>query len=308
MAITLLVFAVLLIALALWLFGRAREVETRDAAITRIRSADAALGEGDAALPTAREIDNPLMRWCVQLLWRAGTEASSQTILRGLLLLAVLAALLLLIAGPIFGGMAAAGGLVLLWGVLAQRAARRRSLIVEQMPAYLENLIRVLAAGNSLEESLGIVARDSPDPIRPVFISVARQVKLGAPLDQVLADAGDVYLIRDLKVLSLAASINRRYGGSLRNVMKSLIAAIRARAASARELRALTAETRLSALILSVLPIGLTTYIYILNRKYYANILADPTGRALLIGSASLIVVGVFIIWRMLRSTQDIEA
>lgn len=305
MALVPLLLALGLLGFAAWLFTRAREVETNAEAITRVRSAGVVAAEGDTPLPTQREVDNSFVRWCVQLLWRAGAQSDSAIVVRMLMGLFAIVLLLLLIGGPIFGPLMAGAALLLLYGVLAVRAARRRALIVQQMPGFLENTIRVLAAGNSLEESLAVVARDSPQPIATVFASVARQVRLGAPLDQVLADAGEVYRVRDLKVIALAATINRRYGGSLRNVMKSLIQAIRNRAAAARELRALTAETRFSALVLSVLPVGLTSYIYFINRNYYHNILVDPVGRLILLGSALLILIGIFVIWRMMRSTED---
>jgi len=195
--------------------------------------------------------------------------------------------------------------LLVIYLVLLQRAARRRSRIIEQLPGFLENLIRVMSAGNSLEESLSISARESDDPLRPLFTSVGRQVKLGAPIDQVLAQAGELYNLRDVKIMSLAASVNRRYGGSLRGVLKSLILAIRQRGTAARELRALTAETRFSAIILAAVPIGLTTYIYLSNPKFYDAMWSDPTGKKVLIGGVIWVLLGILILWRMVNSIGD---
>src|SRR3546814_14770298 len=72
------------------------------------------------------------------------------------------------------------------WFILAQRAARRRTKIIEQLPAFLESTISVLAAGNTLDEALLSESREAPEPIKPMFGSVGRQVRLGAPLEPVL--------------------------------------------------------------------------------------------------------------------------
>src|SRR3546814_13368620 len=71
----------------------------------------------------------------------------------------------------------------------------------------------------------------------------------------------EIHQLRDLKVMALAASIKRKFGGSLRNVLRSLISGIRSRENAARELRALTSETRFSALVLAVIPIALMVFI-----------------------------------------------
>ncbi len=195
--------------------------------------------------------------------------------------------------------------LALGWGYLTRLGARRRSLIVEQLPTFLESAIRVLSAGNTLDEALSSAARESPDPIKPLFLSVSRQVRLGAPVESVLLEMAEIHRLRELKVMALASAINRKYGGSLRNVLRSLIQAVRARDMAARELRALTAETRFSALLLSIIPVGLMAFIFAQNPGYYQQMWVDAAGRALLIGSVLMQVAGVFVIFRMMRSTED---
>ena len=262
--------------------------------------------DADAHLLTrAKPIANPLLRFVTDLLTRAGAEIEPDRVGQGLLIAAAVAPLLLLLLGPLAGLMMIGLSLVMVVGVLSRNAARRRAKIVEQLPSFLEATMRILAAGNTLEESLGSAARDSPDPIRPLFISIGRQVRLGASVESVLAEAGEVHRLRDLKVMALAAAINRKYGGSLRGVLKSLISTIRSRDSAARELRALTAETRFSALVLAVIPVTLSFYIFTKNKGYYTGMWADPSGRMFLIASVFLQIGGVAILWRMMNSTGD---
>lgn len=296
--------ALLLCLIAAILFLRVRARENEAAELLRVR----ALGGDDVAAslsPQGQKLGNPLLRWTCHFLWRSGSEVEPETVKKILWVLFALVPLTLMIAGW-FAGLFLIG-VVLTVGflTLTQQAARRRNRIIEQMPAFLESVMRVLAAGNTLEESIASAARESPDPLRPLFMSVGRQVRLGAPIEGVLMELGDIHQISDLKILSLAASINRKYGGSLKNILKSLIQAIRQRDMSTRELRALTAETRFSAVVLAVIPIGISLFIAVQNRQYYANMWNDSTGRVLLIVSVLMQICGIFVIWRMMRSTED---
>ena len=268
------------------------------------------LGEDANAhlLGRVQPIANPLLRFVTDLLTRAGIELPPERVGQGLLIAAAAAPLLLIVLGPLAGLLAAGLAVVAVFGVLSRNAARRRAQIVGQLPLFLESVMRILAAGNTLEESFAAAARDSPDPIRPLFTSIGRQIRLGAPVELVLSEAGEVHRLRDLKVMALAAAINRKYGGSLRQVLKSLISSIRSRDTAARELRALTAETRFSAMVLAIIPVTLSLYIFTKNQDYYAGMWADPSGRLFLIASVLLQISGVAVLWRMMNSTGDPDA
>ena len=297
--------ALALVGLAIWMFSFAQGKERSEEALTRLRTEE----EATAALPMldSAELQIPGVRWASKLLWRAGSEVPPRMVLLYLLGLILLLALILLIAGPVFGALTDVGLALVILFLLSRRAAARRSQIIEQLPGFLENLIRILSAGNSLEESLGSAAKEAPDPIRPLFVSVGRQVRLGAPVDQVLAEVGKLYGLRDLQVMALAANVNRRYGGSLRGVMKSLITAIRQRAMAQRELRALTGETRFSAFILAIVPISLTVWIYVNNHDYYKQMYRDHVGFWLIWMAGGLQILGVILLYRMVNSIGDDE-
>ena len=266
------------------------------------------LGEDAGDLQARDPTGNRLTRFVAALLTRAGIELPPERINQGLFAAVALIPLLLGVLGALAGTMAIGLAAVAVYGVLSRNAIRRRRQIVEQLPGFLESVMRVLAAGNTLEEALAAAARESPEPIRPLFVSIGRQVRLGASIEQVLSETADIYRLRDLKVMALAASINRKYGGSLRQVLKSLITSIRSRDTAARELRALTAETRFSALVLAIIPVTLSLYIFSRNTSYYAGMWADSVGRWFLIFSIVLQVAGVAVLWRMMNSTEDPDA
>lgn len=302
-----LLITLMLAGVAVLLFLKASAQERALAEQLRVR----ALGSDDAAAlvdtyrPRREGIRDPVTAWLCTLLWRTGAEVEPAVVTRvWLATLLIGFPLLLLLFGWIAGLGLAGFAAVIGWAWLTRKAAARRSLMLEQFPAYLEAMMRVLSAGNTLEESIAIAARESAEPLKPLMLSVARQVRLGAPIDAVLMESAEIHELNDVKVMALAAAINRKYGGSLRNILRSLVNAIRSRDTAARELRALTAETRFSAVVLSVMPIGLSLYIYLQNPQYYSEILQDLSGRAMLLGSLLMQITGIVILFRMMRSTD----
>lgn len=302
-AVLLFVLAAGTATLAIWLLMYADERARREDVLLRLRAGD----EPEAAVKASRDaqLTSPLLRTACYIMWRAGSQAEPATVAKVLWILGGMIPVTLLLFGWFGGSLVIAFILAFGYGILRQRAARRRAKIVEQLPGFLEAGLRVLQAGNTLEEAMTTAAGESPEPLKPLFLSVGRQVRLGAPLDQVLAETAEIHRIRDIKVIALAASINRKYGGSLRNVFRSLIAAIRSRDAAARELRALTAETRFSALVLAIIPAFLTVYIYLQNRTYYSQMWESMGGRITLIVAVALQVAGVVVIYRMMSATED---
>lgn len=298
-----LALTLILVALAALLVLRAGERQRQEDVNLRLRVA----GNGEdpvvvaAQLSGSNAIRNPLLRFFCHVIWRSGVELSPQTVARALLVIVLALPILWLIVGFWLGVALFAFALSLSWMLLLRQAASRRRRILEQLPAFLDSVTRVLAAGNTLEEAIASAVREAPDPIRPLFISVGRQVRLGAPIEAVLHELAEINQLRELKILAMAASINRKYGGSLRNVIRSLIQAVRARDNAARELRALTAETRFSAMVLSVIPIILMLYIVWQNPGYYTQMWAQASGKVLLGGSMVMQALGMLVIFRMMR-------
>lgn len=248
---------------------------------------------------------DPLLGWIINRLHRAGLEFDAVHPRRIVVIGLIGFALIWLLVSLIAAILVLAVTLVVTWLWLMRRAAARRRRILDQLPDFLEYMLRALSAGNSLEESLYSATADSDEPIRGLFLSVARQVRLGAPIDDVLDQIATEHDLPDIRVMALAARVSRRYGGSLKRIFKSLIQAIRERDSAARELRALTAETRFSAVVLAVVPLMLSFYILLQNPDYYLDMWAQASGRTLLILSMGLQLTGVLVIWRMLKSAEE---
>jgi len=105
-----------------------------------------------------------------------------------------------------------------------------------------------------------------------------------------------------LRILSLTVRVSQRYGGSVREVLGSIVTMIRQRERARREFRAMTGETRLSAIILGALPASIAVYVMIVNPEYLGRMMADPAGKMALCISGGLQVLGSLVLWRMVKS------
>ena len=301
------ILALLLLAAGLALYASGRARRENEALAERVGR----LGTGEAidelaGMHQLQQVRNPLTRYLCRRFWGAGVDLSPRNA-NVALIAAGLAFLLLLLVNAAAAVLIAVSAAAVTALLLQQRINARRRRINEQLPDFLEYVLRALTAGNTLEEALQNAALESVDPIRSLFLSVSRRVRLGAPLDGTLVEAAEVQQLRSLHIMALAARVNRRYGGSMRRVVKSMSQAIRARDAAARELKALTGETRFSAWVVAAIPIGIGVFFYSMNPGYYTEML-DGTGGRVAIGIAvGLQVLGVILIWRMLASVQEAD-
>jgi tight adherence protein B len=243
-----------------------------------------------------------VLRWVLEQMGRAGIDPAPWQVwvLGGGI-----------VAAMVVGGMAlgVVGAVVLaatfLLGVylfLLWQARKRRGQIVEQLPTFLDHVIRALSAGNSVETGLTVATDASPDPICVLFERVIRQVRLGGALDHTLEQTAKLYRLQELNILTLAVRVNQRYGGHIEGTFKNIIALIRQRQRARRELRSLTAETRFSAWVLVLESIGLVFYILWMNPRYLQTMWYDPVGWIILLAAGVLQVTGSIILWRMVKS------
>lgn len=185
---------------------------------------------------------------------------------------------------------------------LTLRYRRRLQRMVEQLPALLDQVIRSLKSGRTLADGLLNAMQDSNEPMRSAFARTSRNVLRGMPLEEAMDDFADLYERDELRILALGVRVNQRYGGNASDLLASLIVLIRDREKGARQLRALTGETRITAYLLGALPVALASYIFLTNPAFILGMWNDATGKWVLMFSALFQVVGSLLLWRMMRS------
>lgn len=239
--------------------------------------------------------------WLAPMLQRSGLTFSQR--FQAILVVIPLLAVPLL---AIFLGTWAAATFVplyplFLYGVLKWKIRQFARALVAQLPGYLDGVARSLAVGNSMPIALKLAMEQSIEPIPQVFRQVVQRQELGVSIENALEQVAAIYQIRELTLLASAITVNSRYGGKLEAVLSNIANSIREYDRAQRELIAMTAETRLSAWILSGLPILITLMLGAANPTYIRSMWLDESGRWMLIGAFSLDFIGTVILLRMAR-------
>ncbi|MHA6573101.1 type II secretion system F family protein [Pseudomonas sp. ATCC PTA-122608] len=185
---------------------------------------------------------------------------------------------------------------------IAWRYQRRLKRMIEQLPQLLDHTVRSLKAGRTLADAVlgGIEAAD--DPLKRAMGRIQRNVQLGVSLPESAHDFAEFYEQDEFRLFALGLKVNHRYGGNASELLENLIKMIREREQAARQLRAMTGETRVTAFVLAGLPIAMVGYFMVINPGYLMTMWNDTTGRILLFVALGMQVLGCVALWRMLRS------
>lgn len=194
------------------------------------------------------------------------------------------------------------GGLPL--GVVQWRAEQRVREFERQLPDTLNLLAGALRAGFSFLQGLEAVAQETTDPMRRELQLVLTEARLGRPLEESLDAVALRMRSRDLQWAVMAIRIQREVGGNLAALLDTVADTMTKRERLRREIRALTAEGRLSGFVLSIFPPAFAVLLYAVQPDYIRTLFEDSVGTASLIAAGVLSVFG----WVWLRKIVDIEA
>ncbi len=212
----------------------------------------------------------------------------------------------------IFGLFAGGLGLaIVIIGALAvgpsffvmRKRRKRLNAFAEALPDALQLLAGSMRSGFSFVQAVGAVAQEAADPLGGQFQLAFNENRLGRPLEESLDEVATKMESADLAWVVLALSIQREVGGNLAELLDTVAYTIAERERVRREISVLTAEGRLSAGFLGVLPIGLALAIMLLNPSYLDPLVSEPIGIALVVGAVLLNITGF--LW--LRKVLDIE-
>ena len=183
--------------------------------------------------------------------------------------------------------------------VLPSRQASRLRRFDDQLPDALMLLTASLRAGHSFSQALQTVAAELPPPLAAEFAWASGETNLGVPLETALSRMTARVPSPDLDLVVTAILIQLPLGGNLAEVLDAIADTIRERVRLAGEVRTLTAEGNLSAVILIVLAPALALLLSLRDPAYFQPLLGSPTGHWLLGGAIAGQIVGGLIIRRM---------
>lgn len=179
---------------------------------------------------------------------------------------------------------------------------RRVQQIIAQLPTLLDHCVRSLKAGRTLNDAVIGAIDGAREPLLGAMQRVKRNVHMGVGLDDAMSDLAQLYERDELRMFALGLRINHRYGGNTSELLENLIKVIRERERGARQLRAMTGETRITAVVLAVLPVSVAGYFLVSNPNYLLTMWHDSVGQRLLFSAFVLQGLGCVVLWRMLRS------
>ncbi len=212
--------------------------------------------------------------------------------------LLVFVAKLNMVTGPI---LALLLGIALPVVFLMRKRRARLAKFVEQLPDALDMVVRSLRAGHPINSAISLVSTEFPDPMGSEFGMAIDEMTYGLDLGDALANLAQRIPHQDLHFVVVAIEIQSSTGGNLAEVLTKLSETIRNRFQMMRKIRALSAEGRLSAMILSLLPFFVGAAIMVMNPDYYMNVIDDPLLPKLLLSGGGVLLVGIFIMWRMVN-------
>lgn len=236
------------------------------------------------------------------MFWRAGLQPQEKHYVISITITLILMVLVGINNGFVAALMVPLILLVTLYLWLWQRANARIKMILLELPLFLDQVLRALGTGRSMESALQLAASETPDPLKEIFERVLRANRLGDDLGQSIQQVAELYRVQELYLVSLAIRVNRIYGSSVRDLLNNIVKMIHSREAARRELRTMTGETRVTAWVLGVLPLLIAGYIMMMNPGYLLTMWEDEGGKYMLITAVAFQGLGAFVLWRMIKS------
>lgn len=220
--------------------------------------------------------------------------------LAALLAVSTAAGALYLDLAPWFCGIAGGVAALLPLAYILRLRARRLHKIEQQLPDALDLMARAMLAGHAFSSALSIVASEGAEPIAQEFRTTFDEINFGLSLSEALINFAARVNSADLRYFVVAVLVQRETGGNLAELLSKTAILIRSRMRLANSVRVLSAEGRISAWVLSLLPFLVAGAIQLVHPNFLSVLWTDPLGRKLVEGALALIALGIFWMWRVI--------
>jgi len=184
---------------------------------------------------------------------------------------------------------------------ILRKRAKRMFRIVQQLPDALDLISRALKAGHAFPSGLQMVAEEAQDPIAGEFRTVNDEINFGVSLPSALTNLANRVPSADMRHFVIAVLIQRETGGNLTELLANISALIRQRLQLFLKIRVLSAEGRMSALILCALPFFVAGVVNLINPKFMAVLWTDPMGLQMIYAAVVMMVLGALWMRKIIR-------
>jgi len=181
----------------------------------------------------------------------------------------------LIFGSPILGGVAGVAGLFFPRFYVSYKQGQRLREFERQLPDTLSLWVNALRSGYSVLQAMEAIAKEAPEPTAVEFQRVVQEVQLGIAMEDALDHLYNRMPSDDLDLVNTAVNIQREVGGNLAEILDSIAYTIRDRIRLKGEIRVLTSQGRATGWLISLLPIGLTLFLYTASPSYMGRMIEN---------------------------------
>jgi tight adherence protein B len=178
---------------------------------------------------------------------------------------------------------------------------RRLSAIEEQFPDALDFLSRSVRAGNAFSIAIELLASEAAEPLKSEVAKITREMALGASLDHALYGMAARIPLLEIRMFVAAVLLQRETGGNLSEVLGKLAASVRERLRLRGQVKASSGSSRLTANVLTVMPIATIILLKLVSPSYVNNLFDDPIGRNLLGAAVVSQILGYLVMQKIIK-------
>ncbi|MGA1839209.1 MAG: type II secretion system F family protein [bacterium] len=182
----------------------------------------------------------------------------------------------------------------------SQKRKQRMRKFERQFPDALDMIARALRAGHAFSQGMQIVAEEFDDPLGSEFENTVNQINYGISFQDALKSLSNRIDCPDLKLFAISIIIQRQSGGNLAEILENISYLIRERFKLRNKIRALSAEGKLSAIILISLPFFIALGIFLTTPEYIKILVTDPIGKVMIIICMVMMIIGVLVMKKII--------
>ena len=184
---------------------------------------------------------------------------------------------------------------------LKQRQAARKKVFAGQLLDAIMIISNSLKSGYSFLQAIDLVSQEMAPPISEEFQKVIQEIKLGIPFEKAVDRMTQRVESDDLDLVMTGVKIQREVGGNLTEILDKIAHTIRERIRIKGQIQTLTAQGRLSGLILGLLPVALGMFLFLINPEYVRTLFTHPVGRMMVAFAVVSQAIGIFIIKKIIN-------
>lgn len=239
-------------------------------------------------------------------LQRAGLDMTPRTFWIASAITGVATAIAILVgipnAHPI---VIAASGFIGAFGLprwaLGYMIKRRQAKFIAEFANAIDVIVRGVKSGLPLNECLGIIARESPEPVRTEFREIVEQQRVGVPLQECFERMMTRLPLAEVKFFAIVIGIQQSAGGNLSEALGNLAGVLRDRKMMAAKVQALSAEAKASAMVLGALPFVVMGMVYLSTPAYITILWTTKVGQFMMLGAGVWMTMGILVMRKMIN-------